>query len=97
LGFFSYFFKPLSVFATTYINMSNAAGDDKRRKVFERPLHPGAVLKETSSLAILEHYLYGKNVVRPVDMRNIKGQRTSDGMEANDNDLSSVTEGTVPV
>ena len=80
--------------------MSNRAGEDKRRETLERPLqHPAVVVKETSSRSMLEHYLYGKNAVRAIDMRSIQRQRISDdpGIDRNNNDQSSVSEGSVPI
>jgi hypothetical protein len=81
--------------------MSNEArsGDNAaRRESLESMQHPTAVVgKDSSSLSILEHYLYGKNVVRAIDMQNITQQRTTDeaGIERNNNGKTSLLEGTV--
>ena len=80
--------------------MSNEArsGVNERRQSSQSTHNPAIAVKETSSLNILEHYLYGKNVVRAIDMQNMQKQRTSDkaGIERNNNGQSSLSEGTVP-
>ena len=76
------------------------SGDKAKRK------NPGSseqctvASKEITSLSLLEHYLYGKNVVHAVDMQNIQKQRTTDDETAigrnNNNGISCLSEGTVP-
>ena len=58
---------------------------------------PLVVAKKTSSLAMLEHYLYGKNVVRALDMQNIQQQTTSDetAFEKNNNETATLSKGIV--
>lgn len=52
------------------------------------------LVKVSTNLSILEHYLYGKNVVRAIDMQNVQKQRTIDDV-CNNNGSTSLQEGVV--
>lgn len=75
------------------------SGENVRRPRSSENMHqdPLVVAEETSSLATLEHYLYGKNVVRALDMQNIQQQRTSDqtAFEKNNNETATLSKGIV--
>lgn len=52
---------------------------------------------KTTSRAMLEHYLYGKNAVRALDKQNVQKQRTSDEVvfEKKNNETATLSKGTV--
>lgn len=78
---------------------SEARPGDKvhQKSAREAQLPAAKVVKERANFYTLEHYLYGKNVVRPIDMQNIRKQRNADesGIERNNNRTSSDSKGWV--